>query len=356
MLLPSVARSVSWLTTTSGSASATARATAAASNASATTGVAPACSMAAALAGVRVMPVTSWPAAISAGTSPRPTAPVAPATKILMTDVPTCRGYGRCGCDCTTPVGDVERPHGVHAALGAVDHEAGLVVDPGRADAVAAPALAQGHDAGDEPGHLGGPVHGLARGHHLAAAVAVGRRVGGQHRDQRVGVALGGGAQEALGQLGALGAVGVEARAAVLDVALGPHQQLAAVVRRALHHPRDLLVLVAEHLAQQEHRALDRAQLLQQHQERLRQRVRGLGALVGAGLGVGQQRLGQPGADVGLTAHARRAQVVDREPRDHGRDERLRRLDRWPCSSARITRSSASWTRSSASATLPTMR
>ena len=89
----------------------------------------------------------------------------------------------------------------------------------------------------DELGHLAAPYSGLRAASDLAAAVAVGRGVGRQHRDQGVGVALGGGAQEALGQLGALGAVGVEARPAVLHVALGPHQQLAAVVRACAPPP-----------------------------------------------------------------------------------------------------------------------
>jgi hypothetical protein len=46
--------------------------------------VAPAAPSASALLGVRVVPTTVWPLAASRGTSRRPRAPVAPATKIFM--------------------------------------------------------------------------------------------------------------------------------------------------------------------------------------------------------------------------------------------------------------------------------
>src|SRR5262245_23447059 len=49
---------------------------------SATTGSAPARLIAPAFSGECVIPVTVWPAATNAGTSARPTAPVAPATKM----------------------------------------------------------------------------------------------------------------------------------------------------------------------------------------------------------------------------------------------------------------------------------
>jgi hypothetical protein len=80
------ARAVSSCTTTSGRAATTARSTASRSRASATTGSAPAARRPAALPAVRVMPVTWWPPWTSSGTSRRPSAPVAPATKILMVD------------------------------------------------------------------------------------------------------------------------------------------------------------------------------------------------------------------------------------------------------------------------------
>ena len=131
-------------------------------------------------------------------------------------------------------------------------------------------------------------------------------------------------ARKRRGDLLALLARDVEAAPALLDVAVGPGQDLAAV-RRALADDRgDLLVGVVEHLAQQEHRALDGRELLEQVQERERQRVGRLG--VPRRL-VGHDRLGQPLAGVGLAAHraerswsiASRVMIVD--------EVRLRRLD-----------------------------
>ena len=75
---------VSWWTTTSGSAAVTAATTASRSSASATTASAPAARSAPAFAPDLVMPVTSWPSAISARTSGVPMAPVAPAMKMRM--------------------------------------------------------------------------------------------------------------------------------------------------------------------------------------------------------------------------------------------------------------------------------
>src|SRR5918911_5652857 len=70
---------------TSGSANATARTTASRSSASATTGRAPRLRTWSCLDALRVIPTTSWTRATRSGTSDRPTTPVAPATKILMT-------------------------------------------------------------------------------------------------------------------------------------------------------------------------------------------------------------------------------------------------------------------------------
>jgi hypothetical protein len=77
-------RAVSWCTITSGSAAATAAATASGSSASSTAAWAPHSSSSAAFAGVRVVPVTKCPAVTSRGTSCRPRAPVAPATRTFI--------------------------------------------------------------------------------------------------------------------------------------------------------------------------------------------------------------------------------------------------------------------------------
>ena len=81
-------RAVSWCTTTSGAASTIAARSASASKTSTTAARAPAARTASALSSERVMPVTSWPAAISFGTSGRPIAPLAPAMKTLIAPPP----------------------------------------------------------------------------------------------------------------------------------------------------------------------------------------------------------------------------------------------------------------------------
>jgi hypothetical protein len=47
-------------------------------------------------------------------------------------------------------------------------------------------------------------------------------------------------------------------------VAAGAHGDLPAVVLALVHHVGDLVVPVGEHLSQQEHRALDRREVLEQ--------------------------------------------------------------------------------------------
>ena len=107
----------------------------------------------------------------------------------------------------------------------------------------------------------------------------------------------------------------------------GADVQLAAVVLAALDDLRDLAVVVVEDLAEQEDGALDRRQALQQDEERHRERVGGLGLRGGVRLGAGQERFGQPLADVLLAADARGPEVVDAEACHDRREVRLRRLD-----------------------------
>jgi hypothetical protein len=103
--------------------------------------------------------------------------------------------------------------------------------------------------------------------------------------------------------------------------------ELAAVVLRTVDDLCDLAVVVVEDFAQQEHRALDRRQAFEQNEKCHRKRVGGLRVCGGVGPGLGDERVGQPLADVLLAAHARRPQVVDAEPRHDGRQVRLRGVD-----------------------------
>ncbi len=119
----------------------------------------------------------------------------------------------------------------------------------------------------------------------------------------------------------------LEARPALLDVLAGAGAELAHVVLALADDRRDLPVRVVEHVVQQQHGSLLGREALQQHQHRQRQRIgrlRVAGRIVAT---VGDDRLGQPLADVVLAAGARGAQLVDRQPGGHGGDERARRCD-----------------------------
>lgn len=74
--------------------------------------------------------------------------------------------------------------------------------------------------------------------------------------------------EEPLGELLPPLARRLEARRAVLHVAAGAYGDLPAVVLALAHNFGDLVVPVGEHLAQKEHRALDRGEVLEEQQER----------------------------------------------------------------------------------------
>jgi len=100
-------------------------------------------------------------------------------------------------------VGDVEREHAGHPAFCVVDHRAWLAVDHGRhgVRALLADAAEQPEE---EPGDPVRPVHGLAPGLALAAAVADHDDVGGQEVQQAVEVAAVDCVEEPAGHLVAL--------------------------------------------------------------------------------------------------------------------------------------------------------
>ena len=120
---------------------------------------------------------------------------------------------------------------------------------------------------------------------------------------------------------------GLEPGAALLDVAAGPRGELAGVLLARADDLRDPVVGLVEHLAQQERGALLGRQALEQDEEGERQRVGHLGLAGGIVVGARHERLRQPLADVGLAPDPRRAEVVEREPRDHRRQVGARRLD-----------------------------
>jgi hypothetical protein len=102
--------------------------------------------------------------------------------------------------------------------------------------------------------------------------------------------------QEPLGDLLAHLGVGREPRPPGLDVFAGPVRQLAYRRRRPVHDFGDLGVRIAEHVAEDEYRALQRGQRLQHHHHRERHR---LGRLLRLGRGI-DERLGQPWPEIRL--------------------------------------------------------
>ena len=175
--------------------------------------------------------------------------------------------------------------------------------------------------------------------------------VGGEQLLQPVDVAFAEGVEEPGGQLLALSSVGGEPRPTRLHVPASSDRELAACGLRTPDRRRDLREVEPEHVPEHEHRAFERAQPLEQQQRRHRHRVGELRGALRVLVRIGQQRLGEPRPDVRLPLDPGRAQDVDRDPRDHGREVRLRRgLFATPL------RSHVSWTASSASLTLPRIR
>jgi hypothetical protein len=161
----------------------------------------------------------------------------------------------------------------------------------------------------------------------LAAAVARQLHVVGEQRLEPGEIAVLGGREEPGGQLLLLLSRRLEAGSALFDVASGAGGELAHGLLALADDLRDLREPVAEHVVKQQDGALLGGQALQQHQHGQRQRVGRLGVPGRIILVVGEDRLGQPLADVALAAGARGAQLVDRQPGGHGGDERARRGD-----------------------------
>jgi hypothetical protein len=215
-------------------------------------------------------------------------------------------------------VGDVEREHAGHPAVGVVSHRAGLAVDQGRHD-VGAFLVGPAEQPEQEPGDPLRPVHRLEQGRALAAAVADQGHVGSQEIQQAAEVTAADRVEEAAGYLLTLLAGGLEPGLALVDVVPGAGEDLTAVRLRLAGDLGDLAVVVAEDLVQQEHGAFGRRQALQQDEEGHRQGIGHLGTLRGVGGGrgaqlVGDEWLGQPGAHVRLPPDPGGPQVADGQP------------------------------------------
>ena len=130
--------------------------------------------------------------------------------------------------------------------------------------------------------------------------------------------------------------VGLEAVPVLRDVAPGAMEQLARASLGDVEDLGDLGEGEVERLAQDEHAAFGRGELLQHVQGGDGHRLAQLERVEWTEhRRVGQRRLGEPRTDIALPGHARRGQLVEGETRDHrgeegGRLTDLRVLDPQP--------------------------
>ena len=160
-----------------------------------------------------------------------------------------------------------------------------------------------------------------------AAAVAVQHHVLGEQRLELLDLAVAGGGDEAPRQLVTELGRGFVARPPLLHVTAGSCGQLSDVVLALPDDLCDAVVLVVEHLAQEEGGALLGREALENDEKREGERVGELRLPGGVTLPGGDERLGEPLAGVGLAPDPRGAQLVDGQPGHDGRDVRPRRLD-----------------------------
>lgn len=161
--------------------------------------------------------------------------------------------------------------------------------------------------AGDQqPSHLVGPHDGPQDGLSDSPAVTQQDDVGGEDVEQTLHVTrLDRPAERVEGPSGLVRGDRPPGPAR-RDVGACPVGDLADGVPAPADGLGDLLVVEAEHLAEHEHRPLVRCERLHDQHHRHRDALRELDVL--GHVGRGEQRLGQPGADVGLLPAAERAQ------------------------------------------------
>jgi hypothetical protein len=160
----------------------------------------------------------------------------------------------------------VERQHRDQPALPVVAKRAGLPVHRGRLQTGAdPPSLLE--ERAEEPSHAHRAVDRFPDRLGLATTVADGDGVRSQELEQPVHVALEPRGEEPPRQLVALLDRRLEPWRAGLDPLPRAGEQLSAVRLALIDDLRDRGVVVLEDLAEQEHRALDRLQVLEEHEE-----------------------------------------------------------------------------------------
>ena len=160
------------------------------------------------------------------------------------------------------PVDDLQREHPENRAFTVGEAYGGLPVGDDRLqpDAHRQPAAYQPEQ---EPGDRGGAVQRVLDRRGLASAVGVEHDVVGQHPLEPGQVAVGDGREELLGQLPVPLGRGLEPGSLRLDALAGTSEHLATVGLALVDDLGDVGVVVAEGLAQQEDRTLQRAEPLQ---------------------------------------------------------------------------------------------
>src|SRR5579885_1204245 len=203
---------------------------------------------------------------------------------------------------------DLERG-GLQLAVGLARDEAGQAVDEASAHELRAVSLEQGGQPLVQFDDAIEPEDRLPGGGALAAAVGMEADIGGEHRAERRHVAVARRGEEGIRKLEAALLLHLEARARLADMDAGAACKLTAGGAIALDRRRHLVEAEAEHVVQQERRALERREALEDEHERQRD--------VFLDLLFVDDRIGKPGADVGLAPMARRFEMIETEP-GHG--------------------------------------
>src|SRR5437870_2830301 len=163
--------------------------------------------------------------------------------------------------------------------------------------------------ANDCPRYVVRSIDKIRQSRGLAAAVGVKNDVRREQRFQSANIAADGGVSKSFEQRVVLLFSGLEARAFGADMLFGAPQNLPAVRLALSDGCGDLRIFVIEDLAEEEDRALDRVQTLEQDEEGDRQTA-------GVTIFIDDERFRQPLSNVLLAPNTRRLKLIDAETSD----------------------------------------
>ena len=172
----------------------------------------------------------------------------------------------------------------------------------------------QRYGPGQHPGDVAGAGDAPGERRRLAPTVPDQLDVGREERRESVHVTVPQCIEELRSQPVAGSAVGHEAGPTERHVLAGSARELAARSLGAPDRGRDGGEVKGEHLAEHEDRALQRTEPFEQQQGRHGHRVGQLRRPRRVGVGVVEQRFGEPRSDVGLPADPGRLQHVESPP------------------------------------------